>query len=94
VEFDPPDWHLSEACPCCGQGRLKFSTCPACGSVVLICSELNTVFGILDRQSGSAVGPIRTEPACAACGAATYSTFRPSTSEEVRALGFRPGDYH
>jgi hypothetical protein len=62
--------------------------------MVLICGEIGLVFGISDRQSGSAVGPMQTEPACATCGNGTYWTFRRSTSEEVRALGFALGDYY
>ena len=90
---DPPAWYLTEICPCCDQGTLTFSTCPTCGHVVLICGEVGFVFGISGQQCGPRIGSIHDEQTCAECGASEYLSFPRSTSEELRALGFRPGDY-
>jgi hypothetical protein len=71
-----------------------FSTCPACGVVVLICTELGTVFSIRDRQPGSALGDsVAAQDVCAQCGRNRYSDFRSATADEILALGFQPGDY-
>jgi hypothetical protein len=94
VEIDPPDWYLNETCPCCDQGGLTFSTCPTCGLVVLLCAEINTVYAISGQRCGPAIGWFDSEQACSNCGTSKYSSFRSSTSEEIRALGFRPGDYY
>jgi hypothetical protein len=94
MEIDPPAWRLNKACPCCDQFGLTFSTCPTCGLVVLVCAEVNTVFGISGKQCGPAIGWFGSDETCAKCGASEYSALRNSTSEEVRALGFQPGDYY
>lgn len=93
MQIDPPDWYLNESCPCCDQGTLTFSTCPSCGLVVLICGEIGFVFGISSKQCGPMIGAIHNEQTCAKCGASEYLSFRSSTSDEIRALGFRPADY-
>jgi hypothetical protein len=94
VHIDPPTWYLNQDCPCCDQGALAFYTCPTCGLVVLICGELPTVFEISDKRCGADHGWFGGEGACPKCGVSTYSRFRTSSSNEVRALGFRyPQDY-
>ena len=78
-EFMPPYWMLAtERCRCCGaQGELEFSTCPACGFVVLICAEIGTVYDILGKRAGLSLGWIHDqEPAKRKrCGSAEYDTF-------------------
>lgn len=93
MKIDQPAWCLNEICPCCDQGTLTFSTCPTCGLVVLICGEVGFVFEISGQQCGPVIGFFGSEQTCAKCGTSEYSSFRNSTSEEIRALGFRPGDY-
>jgi len=61
--------------------------------VVLICVEVGTVFGISSRQCGPVIGSMDSKQTCAECGAGQYSSFQNSTSEEIRAFGFRAGDY-
>jgi hypothetical protein len=52
-----------------------------------------TVFGISGQQCAPVLSSTFSEQTCAKCGAGEYSGFRDSTSEQVRALGFRPADY-
>ncbi|WP_179469433.1 hypothetical protein [Mycolicibacterium vinylchloridicum] len=91
--IEPPRWFLTAHCPACEEGELEFSTCPTCGLVVLICNELNDVVGI----SGQKCGPVLSygcQQTCQNCRISTYYDFRRSSSEEIRALGFRyPDDY-
>lgn len=95
MKLHPPSWHLNANCPCCGQGSLEFSTCPTCGLVVLICSEIGAVFSISGRQCGPRIdGSVSDEKTCGNCLKSTYLEFRSLTSDEIRALGFRwPEDY-
>lgn len=92
--IDPPSWCLNQVCPCCEQFGLGFSTCPTCGFIVLICTEVSTVFGISGQQCGPAIGWAGSDQTCQKCGATEYVRFRNSTSDEVRALGIRYGDYY
>lgn len=95
MEVHPPAWYLNARCPCCDQGTQEFSTCPTCGLVVLICGEIGEVFGISGRQCGPIIGSIDNEQTCQSCSTSAYFDFRRSTSEEIRALGFRwPEDYN
>ena len=96
VQTQPPSWELrNERCTCCdGQGELVFSTCPTCGSVVLVCAEIGTVFDIHERHAGSVLGDsVAAQDVCAKCRTSRYSDFRSATADEILALGFQPGDY-
>jgi hypothetical protein len=96
VDIQPPAWYLKDTdCPCCQEGNLKFCTCPTCGVVVLICDEIGEALGISGQQCGPVIGSAYDEQTCGNCGGSTYMDFRSSTSDEIRALGFRwPGDYY
>lgn len=85
----PPVWHFVRTCPCCGQGEPELYTCPSCGRVVLICAEIGTVFPD-PRYLGTVLEP---DAACPGGCMVEASAFRPSTGDEVRALGFVPGEY-
>jgi hypothetical protein len=61
--------------------------------VVLICIEVGSIFAISGRQCGPVIGSIDSSQTCPKCGASEYSSFHSASSDEVRALGFRPGDY-
>jgi hypothetical protein len=61
--------------------------------MVLVCAEIGTVVDISGQQCGSIIGQFGREQTCPKCGASEYSSFRSSTSDEIGALGFRPGDY-
>ena len=96
MDIQPPIFELRrERCRCCeGQGELKFSTCPNCGLVVLICAEVGTMFEIRDRRADSVQGDAMTaEDVCVKCCMSRYSDFRSATSDEILALGFQSGDY-
>jgi DNA-directed RNA polymerase subunit RPC12/RpoP len=71
-----------------------FSACPTCGSVVLICAEVGTVFEIRERHAGSLLGDsVAAEDVCSKCGRSMYSDFRSATPDEILAVGFQPEDY-
>jgi hypothetical protein len=94
----PPSWELARRCHCCdGNGALIFSTCPRCALIVLICDEIGNVFAIDNRNLGALIGSVHSFEAkdyrCARCGDELYENFRSATSDEVRALGFVPGEY-
>lgn len=94
-----PTWQLrDERCACCdGQGELLFLACTTCGTIVLGCGEIGTVFEIRDSRSGGhgleLIAGASGDAACFICGMGSYSSFRAATSEEIRACGFQPGDY-
>jgi hypothetical protein len=95
VQIDPPTWNLNRGCPCGGEFGPEFSTCPTCGFVVLICGELGTVYEISDKRRGDVLGLFGGEGTCLRCGVTEYSSFRNSSSDEIRGLGFQwPEDYH
>jgi hypothetical protein len=62
---------------------------------MLVCEELGTVFVDPHVVSRIAVDVSRNDPfdVCPRCGRKPTSEFRPATSDEIRALGFRPGEY-
>jgi hypothetical protein len=62
------------------------------GLVVLICDEVSTVFAISGKRCGPRIG-WWDKNTCPECGENTFSRFRLSTSDEIRALGFQPGEY-
>ena len=65
------------------------------GSIVLVCQELGTVFADPHVVSRASIDASRTDPFdnCPICGRVATAEFRPATSEEIRGLGFRPGEY-
>jgi hypothetical protein len=85
VEIHLPSWELSsQRCPACRQQyELIFYTCSFCGRVVLACC-LGDTFEIANKGVGA---KFYDEDCCAA------PDFRPSTWQEIRALGFEPGEY-
>jgi hypothetical protein len=94
MQIDPPTWYLNHDCACGAEYGPDFSTCPTCGFVVLICGELGTVFEISEKRCGAVLGQFGSEDACPKCGVSKYSSFQTSSSDEIRALGFRwPQDY-
>jgi hypothetical protein len=93
MQIVPPTWYLLQPrCPCCdGQGDLCFSACPQCGHVVLICSEVGTIFRL---DASTIIGEISDAAAvCPNCRRASLSSFRNANSAEIQALGFSPGQY-
>lgn len=93
MQIDPPTWCTTADCPC-GGCTPAFNTCPSCVLVALFCGEIGDVYGISGQLLGPAIGSILHGQTCADCGDRAYINFRRSTSEEVRALGFRyPADY-
>jgi hypothetical protein len=94
METNKPVWRLKKPCPCCEQGGLVFSTCPACGHVLLICEEQGTVFPETRDLSRDPIGEV-DDPStvCPACHNVALSEFRDSTGDEVQQLGFHPGEY-
>ena len=74
---------------------MEFQVCPACDAVMLVCTEVGTVFedplALLDGDL-DVVSDGRAE-LCPRCDRAGTETFRPATSDEIRALGFKLGEY-
>src|ERR1022692_1443065 len=97
MDFKPPTWELvGERCACCdGQGELVFATCPKCGFVVFICTEIGTVVEIQGKRRGPKIGWLHDliPPVCAKCQSVQYDDFRDTTAEEIIALGFQPGEF-
>src|SRR5258707_1518742 len=93
-----PRWYLQDRrCPCfCGgEGELEFRACPACGAVMLVCTEVGAVF---DDPQAAMRGELKAAGHglfgdCPRCQSAPIETFRTAQSDEIRALGFRPGEY-
>lgn len=91
-----PVWQLKASrCDCCaGQGALCFSSCPACGAVVLVCDEVGTVFpNPFDLSQAVQCGLDDPSCKCPGCAQIAVSAFRNSTWEEIRRLGFNPDQY-
>jgi len=91
MEIRAPKWQLAkEKCPCCDQnGELIFSSCPACDDMVLICSEVGSIFGIKAKEIAEDI----IQPTCRKCGTQKYEDFRDATSQEIQSLGFQVRDY-
>src|ERR1051325_4351529 len=84
-------WELREGrCShCYGTGALYFSTCPACGHVVLICDEVGHVYPrphdiaqVADRLFNDRLC------LCPNCGKVSLPEFRDSTLDEIERSGF------
>ena len=101
--FVRPYWNLSGVdCPCgCGASRspLTFLTCPSCSNVVLSCDDSQALYAPPREVASGEDFVTLAEPfgsadvLCPVCQSTTLSDYRPSTSEEVQALGFEPGEY-
>ncbi len=98
MKIGSPRWYLRDRrspCLCDGERELEFKACPACGAVMLVCTEVGTVFDdprAAWRGELKAGGQNRFAD-CPRCQSAPTETFRAATSDEIRALGFRPGEY-
>lgn len=92
MQIRPPTWELASVCPCCDQGGLTFSSCPRCQHVLLICAEVNTVFPHPRDLTRSFEGELGVQR-CPACASTTLEDYVPATSEQIKALGFAPGEY-
>ena len=96
MEIVDPIWCLkTPRCPCCDeQGTLCFSTCPRCAHIILVCNEVGTVFpNPKDLAQAGGGDNDATSSSCPNCGKVAVSGFRHSTSEEIKRLGFRVGEY-
>jgi hypothetical protein len=99
MEVKGPSFRLREArCPCIcgGEGLLVFITCPGCDYVTVACDEVGTLFhgppDLRDVPGGSWLGR-DSQGTCPKCRKVTVEAFRPSTGEEIQALGFTPAEY-
>ncbi len=98
MQIDPPIWSLRRQrcpCPCGGEGRLEFHSCPSCLRVVLVCNEVGTTYP--DPASLSFSSPDSSfdlhSHSCPGCHRVPLSSFVPASSEQIRALGFAVSDY-
>jgi len=87
VEIHLPSWELvSRRCPLCHeQYELIFYTCSSCWRKVLSCC-LGHTFEVANKSVGARLD--EREACCA------NPKERPSTWQEIRALGFGPDEYH
>jgi hypothetical protein len=94
MEIHKPVWRLKRACPCCKQGSsLAFSTCPACGHILLVCEEVGSVFRD-SRDLSSPIGAVDDAAVvCPSCRGVAVSEFRDSMADEVQQLGFQEDEY-
>jgi hypothetical protein len=86
-----PSWTLRSPCPCCGH-ELVFSTCRHCTHVLLVCAELETIFPDPHDLSRTLAQPYDAAQ-CPTC-AAPVRDYEDATSDQIRALGFTPDEYH
>src|SRR5215471_18847982 len=99
MEVKAPSFQLREPrCPCIcgGEGFLVFITCPGCGYVTVACDEVGTVFaGPRDLRDVPVIVRLGADSrgACPNCGKVGLEAFRPSTGDEIQALGFSPAEY-
>ena len=84
------------ACPCyCGgQGLLVLVACPACGTVMGSCDEVEELIRDVRNPSFDPDQSINhPEVPCPVCQAVPYGQFRAATDEELRALGLPRSRY-
>jgi hypothetical protein len=95
MNFVSPTWQLKIRCSCCDEnGELCFFTCPECKQVILICSELGTVYpNPKDLTQAIYCTSVESSFLCPACGKSESNDFRDSTSDEIQQLGFKPNEY-
>ena len=87
---------VSPRCPCyCGGvGLLMLVACPRCEAVMGRCDEVGEL--IRDVHAPQFVGEesiCYPDQLCPKCGQGRYGDFRPATEAQVRAIGFRNGQY-
>jgi len=80
-------------CTYCDTGELIFSKCPNCNSLVLICGECSTVYGIEKQKKGKEIGDMSGATKCFTCAVVPHHKFPCATSEEIQIAGFKPTDY-
>lgn len=81
-------------CYCGGEGMLILVACPACGTVMGRCDEVEELIRDVRHPSFDSEQSIcHPEDLCPACGAAQYGQFRAATELELRALGLPPASY-
>ena len=73
---------------------MAFSTCPACGHVVLVCEEVGSVFPASHDLSSPPLGMFDDAAnVCPVCRGAAVGKFRDSTAGEIQQAGFEAGEY-
>lgn len=81
-------------CYCGGEGMLILVACPACGTVMGRCDEVEELIrDVRNPEFAPALSICHPEVPCPACQAAPYGQFRAATEAELQALGL-PGDRH
>ena len=87
---------VSPRCPCyCGgEGVLMLVACPQCEFVMARCDEVDELIRDVHNPRFDGDESIcYPGQLCPKCGRARYGDFRPATEAEVRALGFREGQF-
>ena len=97
MELVEPEWHLTGSCTCLcgGEGRILLVSCPQCGCVIGVCSEIGSVYFDLANTQDGPVGNWVTDPdqKCPRCGLEQVSGFVTATWELIQAAGIKPGQY-
>jgi hypothetical protein len=96
----PPQWRWTlkdnQRCPCfCGgEGYLVFALCPGCAHLVLVCSEVGTVFADPKDTTKESCGHWLDSSGgrCPKCRSIDLTDFRLAVLEELEAGGFTHSD--
>jgi predicted RNA-binding Zn-ribbon protein involved in translation (DUF1610 family) len=69
-------------------------TCPRCGTVMGRCDEVDELIqDVHNPQFVPEESICYPDQLCPKCGKTRYGDFRSATTAEIRALGFRRGQY-
>ncbi len=97
MEVSQPIWYLKKTdCPVCnGQGRLEFSACPDCHTIILICEEEGSIFTNLNLQTLSNVfgNLFDKDLVCPNCKKVEIQSFLSATSSQIKGLGLSEKEY-
>lgn len=75
-------------CYCGGEGMLVLVACPACGTVMGRCDEVEELIRDVRNPTFDPEQSIcHSDVLCPVCEAAPYGQFRAATDPELRALG-------
>jgi hypothetical protein len=75
-------------CYCGGQGMLVLVACPACGTVMGRCDEVEELIrDVLHPAFDPELSICHPEVPCPICQSVSYGQFRAASEEELRALG-------
>ena len=98
MEIGTPEWHLKGRCPCrvcLGQGQLLFVICPKCRKILLICTEVGTIFPNPHDLNDAPHHTQFDDPCdyCPRCNNVSISDFAAAKWEQIQAEGFKSGEY-